>query len=129
LLKPSDHADLEETLRALNVLRERKANAEYYGRINRIVLVAVLALPTGFLALVLVSGIFQGEIGYWPIIIGLGYFGLLYAVRRMVYPKNATISDFMLPHFGFRRSNTEILDEQIADYEKRLDVLQRQRRE
>ncbi len=129
MLKPSDHADLEETLRALNVLRERKANAEYYGRINRIVLVAVLALPTGFLALVLVSGIFQGEIGYWPIIIGLGYFGLLYAVRRMVYPKNATISDFMLPHFGFRRSNTEILDEQIADYEKRLDVLQRQRRE
>ena len=126
---PSERADLEKTQRALDVLRERKANAEYYGRINRVVIVAVFALPASLLTLVLVSGIFQGEIGYWPIIIGLGYFGLLYTVWHMVYPKNASISDSMLRHIGFRRPSLEILDEQISDYEKRLDFLRRQSRE
>jgi hypothetical protein len=125
LSKPSDHADLEETLRALDVLRERKASAVYYGRINRILLAVVLVLPVCAFSVVVVAGIFEGEISYLPIVFGVGYVVLLYALTRALYPKNADISDFMLGRIGFRRSNSEILDEQIADYEKRLEFLQR----
>jgi hypothetical protein len=124
LPKPSDHADIEETLRALDVLRERKANAVYYGRINRILLTAVLVLPICVFSLVVVAGIFEGEISYLPIVFGVGYVVLLYMLTRALYPKNAEISDFMQGNFGFRRSNSELLDEQIADYEKRLKTLQ-----
>jgi hypothetical protein len=127
LSKPSDHADLEETLRALDVLRERKANAIYYGRINRILLTAVLVLPICVFGVVVVGGIFEGKISYLPIIFGVGYAVLLFVLTRVLYPKNAKISDFFQGNFGFRRSNSEILDEQIADYEARLRILKRQK--
>jgi hypothetical protein len=74
---------------------------------------------------VVVGGIFEGEISYLPIIFGVGYAVLLYVLTRVLYPKNAEISDFLQGNFGFRRSNSEILDEQIADYEARLRGLKR----
>jgi hypothetical protein len=32
-------------------------------------------------------------------------------------------------HFGYRKSDSEILDEQIADYEERLETLRREGRD
>jgi uncharacterized membrane protein len=131
-LKPSDHADLEETLRALEILRERKASSDRFDRFIRtltgglVVLAILIGLP---LALVVFSGIIQGEIGVWPVIIAVSYVGILYLAIRIMYPRNNTAVSYLSHHFGYRKSDSEILDEQIADYEERLETLRREGRD